>query len=165
MANDFRKQQVPNLSGLSSIAKSLLRQKIGTDAPSEFGYHVLATMHIVGLATVLAQDSANSEWFKFFYQNGYATNLIVKAHGKELGITEFAALQYGNSTDKVFREELAEIVRYSNDLNFPSHNNTLLALLSYDKEQNVKYGYGSILGTGTVTVNKGGKYKIAQHLI
>ncbi|HVA82809.1 MAG TPA: hypothetical protein VNF06_01455 [Candidatus Aquilonibacter sp.] len=162
MQNQFKTP--PNTSGLSDAAKSLLRIRNGLEVSSEFAYHVLATMHILGLVTVPTQDYSNSEWFKFFYQNGYSTNLVVKVHGKELGIMEHAALQYGTSNDKIFREELSEIVRFCKDLKIPGHNNTLLELLAYDMGQNVKYGYGSILGRGTIKVNIGGRYEITQHM-
>lgn len=123
-------------------------------------YHLLATMHVVGATTSLTPNAPNSEWFKFFYENGYSTNLFVKSFGNEIPIDRYATNQYMQCRNEELKREFREIANYSKKLKFPSHENTLFELISYDTAGNLLYGYGSKLGKCKITIDSMGKYTI-----
>ncbi|MDE1869663.1 MAG: hypothetical protein KGH71_01600 [Candidatus Micrarchaeota archaeon] len=161
MANNI-KDQPANLSGLNSVARNLLRMSNKPTDLSEMTYHALATLHVFGSVSSLGKV-ANSEWFKFFYENGYNTNLFVKFAGNQIGIASFTALCYANCSDQSIKDELAEIVRYCHLVKVGSfEKQAVLEVLDFEPingDINM-YNYSSWFGEARMRKTMDGEYFI-----
>ncbi|MDE1828284.1 MAG: hypothetical protein KGH65_03940 [Candidatus Micrarchaeota archaeon] len=149
--------------GLNSIAKNAIRlhNKLLTPNPPEITYHVMATMH-VWTAVTYAGEISNFERLKFFYDNGYETNLIIKAGKSEAIIRDYASHFYRRAETVRLKEELRQIIGYLSAFKPNPNDNTLFEIFDYEPKNGgeLRYEYSSMLGKCKITVDLEGGYKL-----
>ncbi|MDE1850453.1 MAG: hypothetical protein KGH54_01505 [Candidatus Micrarchaeota archaeon] len=168
MHRDPKSVENPNSSGLNSIAKNAIRlhNKLLTPNPPEVMYHVMATMHVWTAVTYI-DDISNFERLRFFYDNGYATNLIIKAGQSEAQIRDYASHFYRHAKTVKLKEELRQIIGYLSGLKPNPNDNTLFEIFDYEPKNGgeLRYEYSSMLGKCTITVDEEGGYNLDFHKI
>lgn len=163
MYHDARSAGNPNASGLNSIAKNAIRlhNKILTPNPPEITYHVMATMHVWAAVTYI-DDISNFERLRFFYDNGYTTNLIIKVGQSEAQIREYASHFYRHAKTVKLKEELRQIIGYLSRFKPNQNDNTLFEVFGFEAKNGgeLRYEYGSMLGKCKITVDPNGGYQL-----
>jgi len=159
MYHDAKSTGNPNASGLNSIARNAIRlsDKLEVENPNEITYHVLATLH-VWKALTYDGKVPGFERFKFFYENGYGSNLIIRAGGKEISIADYAAYMQRTSKTEELKEDLGKIAKFASALRLDKNDNAVLEVLDYEDAEigPVSYNYFSRLGKCSIVPDKGG---------